>query len=275
MRGESNAATSAVLEAAQRSISPISAMIALDDRGLGRGEGLRGQVELVVLHQARAVGQRARTVAAWAAARKGSQITQASTEPRSNARAGVGRAAGRPARCRCRRGRPFQCLDQQVLDVRALVEGDLAALQPGNVGDRRVLGNEDRLALRRRRLVADIEQRRARGLGEDRRRLAGGAEVDGPDVERLEQLRPARELGPGHRPALRAPAAFQQAALLEEHQRAVLLDADAQLALGRERGQRQAQARCGQASQPHQIASLHRTLRQGLRYRGGKRIMSI
>ena len=43
----------------------------------------------------------------------------------------------------------LQCLDQQVLDVRALVEGDLAALQPGNVGDRRVLGNEDRLALRR------------------------------------------------------------------------------------------------------------------------------
>ena len=32
---------------------------------------------------------------------------------------------------------------------------------------------------------------------------------------------------------------FQQAALLEEHQRSVLLDADAQLALGRERGQRQ------------------------------------
>ncbi len=45
-----------------------------------------------------------------------------------------------------------------------------------------------RFALRRRRLDADINQRRTSRLGEDRRRLAGGAEVDGADIQRFQEL---------------------------------------------------------------------------------------
>ena len=93
--------------------------------------------------------------------------------------------------------------------------------------DRAVLGHKDRLARRGRRLVADVDQRGARGLGEDRRGFAGGAEIDRADIERFEELRSGRELGPGHGIAERLQLGFEQTLLLEQHERAVFLIADA------------------------------------------------
>ena len=228
---------------------------------MGGGKRLRRQIELMIADQAGAVDQRA-----CAGRRLGGGQERVPDRP------GVDRAAlERGARIGRRQvhgldvgigeARRLQRPHQQVLDVRALVERDLAALQAGDVGHREVLRDQDRLARRCGRLVADIEQGRAGGLGEDRRRLAGGAEVDGADVQRLQQLRAARELGPGDRPAFRRQPLLQQAALLEQHQRAVLLEADPQHLVGGERRQRQAQARCRQTGQPHQVTSLHHDLR--------------
>ena len=145
-------------------------------------------------------------------------------------------------------------LDQQVVDVRALVERDLLALQVGHRLERRILRHEDRLALRRRRLVGDVDEVGAGRLREDRRRLADRAEVDRADVERLEQLRAGRELGPLHLDALRREALLEIAARLQRRERAVLLVADAQrlgLGLG-ERGRRGAPGRHGEGGQENE-----------------------
>ena len=82
------------------------------------------------------------------------------------------------------------------MHVRALVERDLLALEVGDGLDRAVLRDEDRLAAGGRRLVRHVEQRSAGGLSEDRRRFTGIAEVDGADVHRFEQLRPAKNYLP-------------------------------------------------------------------------------
>jgi len=90
-----------------------------------------------------------------------------------------------------------QRLDQQIMDVRTLVQRHALALEFGEAVDRAVFGNEYGFAARRRRFVPDIEQRRSGGLREDRRRFAGDAKIQRADVERLEQLRPAGEFRPG------------------------------------------------------------------------------
>ena len=90
-----------------------------------------------------------------------------------------------------------------------------------------VLRHQDRFALRRRRLIGDILDRRARGLREDRRRFAGVAEIDGADIERLEQRRPGRKFRPYHLIAGGLQLAFERALALEQHQLAVFLEADA------------------------------------------------
>ena len=92
---------------------------------------------------------------------------------------------------------------------------------------RAVLGHKDRFGFRRRRLVADIDERRPGSLREDRRRFARRAEIDGADIERLEQLRPGRELGPLDRIALRLQLFLEQSLRLQQDERAVLLEADA------------------------------------------------
>ena len=120
-----------------------------------------------------------------------------------------------------------QGLDQEVMDVRALVQGDLLAAQIGDGLDRAVLGDEDRLAERCRRLVGDVEEIRVVGLPEDRRRLPGRAEIDGPGIQRLQQRRPRGELGPAHPVAERRQLLLQQALALQQDQRAVFLVADA------------------------------------------------
>src|SRR5215813_11992565 len=72
----------------------------------------------------------------------------------------------------------------------------------------------------------------AGGLGEDRRRLAGGAEIDAAGGERLQELRAAGELGPFDGDALRGQALLQLAADLQDDEGAVLLHADAHQLVG-------------------------------------------
>ncbi|MCY1291449.1 hypothetical protein D9M70_406360 [compost metagenome] len=122
----------------------------------------------------------------------------------------------------------LQCAHQQVVHVGALVQRDLPALELGDGFDRRILRHQDRLAGRRRRLVGDVEQVGAGGLGEHRRGLAGDAEVDAADIQPFEQLRAAGEFGPLHPDALVREALLQRAAGLEQHQGAVFLIADPQ-----------------------------------------------
>ena len=84
------------------------------------------------------------------------------------------------------------------MDVRTLVERDLLAAQLRDVADRRIGQYDDRLALRRGRLVADVDEIDAARLGEDRRRFADRADVDRAGVQALEQLRAGRKFEPLH-----------------------------------------------------------------------------
>ena len=77
--------------------------------------------------------------------------------------------------------------------------------------------------VRRRR-----EQIGASRLGKHRWGFASNAEVDGADVQALEQLRATGKLGPLHLHALVGQAFFQGALGLEQHQGAVLLITDPQ-----------------------------------------------
>ncbi len=122
----------------------------------------------------------------------------------------------------------LQLAHQQVMHVRALVQRHALAAQFRHRTYRRALGHDDGLGHRRRRLIADVDQLRPRGLRKDRRRLADGAEIDGTDVQPLKQLRPGGELGPFDGDALRRQAFFQRAARLQQRQRAVFLVTDAQ-----------------------------------------------
>src|SRR5207248_4841751 len=90
----------------------------------------------------------------------------------------------------------FERLNQQVVDVGALVECDLLAFEIGNALKRAVLRNQDGLALGRWRLMCNIDKRRTRGLGKNRRRLPGRAEIDGADIEALEKLGTGGKLSP-------------------------------------------------------------------------------
>jgi hypothetical protein len=95
----------------------------------------------------------------------------------------------------------FQRSDQQIVDVRSLVERDALALEICHRPDRAVLGDDDGLVFRRRRLIAGIDDVGACGLREDRWRFPDQAEIGGPDIQRFEQLRAGLKLRPRHRPA--------------------------------------------------------------------------
>src|SRR5450432_3656981 len=112
-------------------------------------------------------------VAASAAAWNGSQITQASTAPRSNAARASAGARNTGSIFRIFDAGLFQRLHQQVVNVGPLVQRDLLAPEIGDRIKLAVFGNKDGLAFRRGRLIGDILDRCARGLREDRRRLAG------------------------------------------------------------------------------------------------------
>ena len=111
--------------------------------------------------------------------------------------------------------------------VRALVQRHLLALEIGHRLDRAVLGNQNGLAARGGRLMRDIEKRRTGGLGKDRRRFAGIAEIDRADIDGFEELRPGGKFRPGHLEAERLQLFLQRAPALEQDQLAIFLKADA------------------------------------------------
>ena len=183
----------------------------LDDFGVALGEGLGRQIELMVGDDALAIGERAR-----AGRRLGRSLERIPDRPGIDRAlleggAGIGRREERRLDVGIVDAGLLQRLHQQVMDVRALVERDLLALEIGDGLDRAVLGHEDRLARGRGRLMRDIDERRAGGLREDRRRFAGIAEIDGADIDRFEQLRPGGELRPGHLEAERLQLLLQRA----------------------------------------------------------------
>ena len=107
------------------------------------------------------------------------------------------------------------------MHVRALVQRDLFALQVSQRFDWAILWDKDGLASWRGRLVAHVNERRACRLGKNGRRLASIAEIDGANIQRLQELRPGRKLDPGdfiakrRRLLLKRAPAFQQDQLTE------------------------------------------------------------
>lgn len=114
------------------------------------------------------------------------------------------------------------------MHVRPFVERDFLAAQLRDGSNARILRHDDGFGVRRGRLRADIDEIDARGLRENRRRLADRADIDRARIEAFEQLRPGREFEPLHGDALRGETLVERAARLEHHEVAVLLIADAQ-----------------------------------------------
>jgi len=145
-----------------------------------------------------------------------------------------------------------------------------------------MVGDDDRLALRRGRLVADIEHvgggRSRRGrLGEDRRRVAGDAEIERAERHRLQHLRAGGMLAPLHPVTLAGERLVEKAGVLEDDQRAVALVADADgPAAGRTRparrhgsggGKSEYRAECGSPGRRPGRQGGHRRVSRGLRLR--------
>src|SRR5205823_3532777 len=120
----------------------------------------------------------------------------------------------------------FECLDQQVVNIGTLVEGDLLAFEIGNALERAVFGNQNRLALWRRRLMCDIDERRARGLGKYRRRLADRTKINGADIEPLEKLGTGGKLRPLDFVTKWLQRLFDETFSLQQNERSVFLEAD-------------------------------------------------
>src|SRR3954467_5562703 len=150
---------------------------------MGFEEFLRGEIELVVRDNVRAVSERA-----GAGRRFRGGLERIPDHP------GIDRAALEGgARIGWREKHRLdlgifdagflQRLDQEVMDIGTLVERDLLALEVGDRFQRALLRHQYRLALRRRRLVGDILYRLAGSLRKDRRGLAGVAEIDRSDIE--------------------------------------------------------------------------------------------
>ncbi len=105
--------------------------------------------------------------------------------------------------------------------------------------------HDDRLSVAARRDRADVADRSVRGLGEDRRRIAGVAVVDGAGVKGFEQRRPERELDPSYGYALRLEPLLELLARSHDQQDRGLLIADPHLLQRRRR--RDGEARRGEA----------------------------
>ncbi|CAM2143891.1 conserved hypothetical protein [Paraburkholderia tropica] len=117
---------------------------------------------------------------------------------------------------------------EQIVHVRAFIQGHALAAQIGDRANRRILRDHDGFALRRGRLAGDIDEIHAASLRENRRRLANRADIDRARIEAFEQLRTAGELQPLHRKTERRKAFFERAARFQYDEIPVLLKADAQ-----------------------------------------------
>ena len=111
--------------------------------------------------------------------------------------------------------------------------------------------NNDRLPVSPGGDDSDTANVRAPGLGEDRRRVAGVAEIDPARVERLKERRTGRKLDPPNRQALRLEPALELPARFDDQKDAGLPVADPQSLrhIGNERPKR-ARRTCGSCVRP-------------------------
>ena len=121
----------------------------------------------------------------------------------------------------------LQRLDEQIVHLRAFVQRDLLPFQVCQRSDLGILRHRGCLRFPGLRARGTGRPAGRRGLREDRRRFAGMPDVDASDVKRLEQLRPAREFGPGHLVAVGFQSFFQGSFGFENIDRAVFLETDA------------------------------------------------
>ena len=182
----------------------------IDDLGIALEELLRGEIELIVRDDAGAVGERPRAGGGFGGGLERIPDHPGIDRAALERRAGIGRRQEHRLDLGIFDAGFLQRLHQQIVNVGALVQRDLLAFQIGDRIQLAVLRHQDRLALRRRRLIGDILDRRAGGLREDRRRFAGVAEIDRADIERFEQRRAGRKFRPHHlvaeRPSASPPA---------------------------------------------------------------------
>ncbi len=163
-----------------------------------RDEALGGEIELVVVDEAGAIGEHARL---------GRRLTRGKIRipdaPRIDAAALERRA--RVGRCEVGRldvadakPRMGQRRNNEVVDVRPLEESEALAFKSAiGCGSDEILWHQDRLAPRAP--TARPRHRpewNPRGLREDRRRLTGDAEVDATAIHRFEERRPGGEFRP-------------------------------------------------------------------------------
>ena len=130
----------------------------------------------------------------------------------------------------------LQCGDQQVVGAGALADRDLPALEVGDRLDVGVRLGDDRLALAVAGQGGDVDDRRSSRLAEDRRCVAGPADIDRTDIERLDQRRPGGELDPGDADAFRLQRLLDELLLARDDRQAGLLEADLAIPSDRRRG---------------------------------------
>ncbi|MOA01585.1 hypothetical protein D3C78_1210020 [compost metagenome] len=123
----------------------------------------------------------------------------------------------------------LQRRDQQIVGAGAFADADLPALQIGDRLDAAFGLGEDRLALAVRGKSRDINDGRTRRLPEDRRRIAGPADIDGADIQSLHQRRACGEFDPGNLHALGLERLFNDALLPGDNRQAGFLITDLQL----------------------------------------------
>ena len=120
----------------------------------------------------------------------------------------------------------FQCGNQQVVDVRPLVQPHALALQVGHAVDCRLFRHHNRFRFRVSGGVGKVDQIGLRRLGKGRRRIAGRGQIDTADVEPLQHLRPGGEFDPAYGNTLFFQAFIQGAAIFQQREDVRLLIAD-------------------------------------------------
>ena len=161
----------------------------VDRDGIGIGELSAGQIELPVPCEAGCIGERARA---------GRRLRR--REERIPNHPGIDGATFEGCACVGRRqiGRldlrifhacVFQRANQEEVDVGALIERNLLALEIGQCFERQIFRDEDRFAFRCRWLVGGVDEGNARGLREDRWCFTGVPEINGAAAAKAKRAR--------------------------------------------------------------------------------------
>eukprot|EP01022_Parablepharisma_sp_SALTPOND_P036530 TRINITY_DN997_c0_g1_i1.p2 TRINITY_DN997_c0_g1~~TRINITY_DN997_c0_g1_i1.p2 ORF type:complete len:956 (+),score=359.07 TRINITY_DN997_c0_g1_i1:4487-7354(+) len=161
------------------------------------GEAGGGQVVTLVVGHAAAIGQDAHLRLPLYARQEGIPGDPGIDAATLEGGASVSRREiGRLDVGKCQ-ARLLQRGNQQVVHASGLGDRDLPALEIGDLAQRRIGAHDDGLRGRRGRLLGDIGQLRASGLGKDRYRVGDiGAEIDPAHVECFQQRQATGEFVP-------------------------------------------------------------------------------